>query len=213
LFDEAALSARHQAFFGDERYSAKYFVGNKTLLPNASPLRKSTCLVVESRRWKEEPMATKEEIIAGLELTVSQAKRTTALWAEGEWDWKRATGWTPKEVYAHLAAVAGVIPQLGQGLSAAPENADIAQGMDINAMNAQAVGGMASMTFPQVMETFESNYEKLIDYVKSVPDDTLNQKRRFFSEPIPVSDILANTVVLHGLHHVYEANSRFESPV
>jgi hypothetical protein len=158
-------------------------------------------------------VATKEEIIAGLELTVSQAKRTTALWAEGEWDWKRATGWTPREVYAHLAAVAGVIPQLGQGLSAAPENADIAQGMDINAMNAQAVGGMASMTFPQVMETFESNYQKLIDYVKSVPDDTLNQKRRFFSEPIPVSDILANTVVLHGLHHVYEANSRFESPV
>ena len=158
-------------------------------------------------------MATKEEIIAGLELTVSQAKRTTALWAEGEWDWKRATGWTPREVYAHLAAVAGVIPQLGQGLTAAPENADIAQGMDINAMNAQAVGGMASMTFPQVMETFESNYQKLIEYVKSVPDDTLNQKRRFFSEPIPVSDILANTVVLHGLHHVYEANSRFESPV
>ena len=158
-------------------------------------------------------MATKEEIIAGLELTISQAKRTTSQYAEGEWDWKRATGWTPREVYAHLAAVAGVIPQLGQGLTAAPENADIAQGMDINAMNAQAVGGMASMTFPQVMETFESNYQKLIEYVKSVPDDTLNQKRRFFSEPIPVSDILANTVVLHGLHHVYEANSRFESPV
>ena len=41
----------------------------------------------------------------------------------------------------------------------------------------------------------------------------MNQKRRFFSESIPVSDILANTVVLHGLHHVYEANSRFESPM
>jgi len=158
-------------------------------------------------------MATKEEIIAGLELTVSQAKRTTALWAEGEWEWKRATGWTPREVYAHLAAVAGVIPQLGQGLSSTPENADIAQGMDINAMNAQAVGAMESMPFPQVMQTFETNYQNLIDYVKSLPDDLLNQKRRFFSEPIPVSDILANTVVLHGLHHVYEANSRFESPV
>jgi hypothetical protein len=158
-------------------------------------------------------MATKEEIIAGLELTISQAKRTTSLWAEGESEWKRATGWTPREVYSHLAAVAGVIPQLGQGLSAAPENTDIAQGMDINAMNAQAVGGMASMPFPQVMERFEANYGKLIDYVKSLPDDLLNQKRRFFSEPIPVSDILANTVVLHGLHHVYEANSRFESPV
>jgi hypothetical protein len=158
-------------------------------------------------------MATKEEIIAGLELTIAQAKRTTSQYAEGESDWKRATGWTPKEVYSHLAAVAAIVPQMGQGLSSAPENSDIAQGIDINAMNAQAVGAMKSMAFPQVMETFETNYRKLIDYVRSVPDETWNQKRRFFSEAIPVSDILANTVVLHGLHHVYEANSRFESPM
>ena len=102
-------------------------------------------------------------------LTISQGKRTTALFAEGEHDWKRATGWTPKEVYAHLAAVAAIIPQLGQGLAAAPEGTDIAQGMDINAMNAQAVGGMASMNFEQVMQAFETNYGKLIDYVKSFP--------------------------------------------
>lgn len=158
-------------------------------------------------------MATKEEIIAGLELTVSQAKRTSSLWAEGEWDWKRATGWTPREVYSHLAAVAGIVPQLGQGLAGAPEGTDIAQGMDINAMNAQAVASMAEMDAKQVMETFESNYRKLIDYVKSAPDDLMNTRRRFFSESIPVSDILANTIVLHGLHHVYEANNRFESPV
>ena len=116
-------------------------------------------------------------------------------------------------MYAHLAAVAAVIPRLGQGLAAAPEGTDIAQGMDINAMNAQAVGAMSAMTFPQVMETLETNYRKLIDYVKELPAGTLDQKRQFFSEPIPVSDIIANTVVLHGLHHVYEANSRFESPM
>jgi hypothetical protein len=158
-------------------------------------------------------MATKEEIIAGLELTVSQAKRTSALWAEGEWNWKRATGWTPKETYSHMAAVAGVIPQLGQGLARAPENVDIAKSMDINAMNAQAVGSMEGMSREQVMETFETNYRKLIEYVKTVPDETLNQKRSFLSEPIPVSDILANVVMLHGLAHVYEANSRFDQPV
>ncbi len=158
-------------------------------------------------------MATKEEIIAGLEMTVEQAKRTTSQYAEGEWDWKRATGWTPREVYSHLAAVAAIVPQMGQGLAAAPEGTDIAQGIDINAMNAQTVGAMASMNFPQIMETFEANYRKLIEYVKTLPEDLLAQKRRFFTEPIPVSDILTNTVVLHGLHHVYEANSRFESPV
>src|SRR5438132_59425 len=156
-------------------------------------------------------MATKEELIVGLEMTIAQAKRTTSLFAEGEADWKRAGGWTPKEIYSHLAAVAGVIPQLGQGLAAAPEGTDIAQGMDINAMNAQAVGGMASMNFEQTMQAFETNYRTLIDYVKELPGETLDQKRRLFSESLQVSDILQNTVVLHRLHHVYEANSRFES--
>lgn len=158
-------------------------------------------------------MATKEEIVAGLELTVSQGKRTTALYAEGEWDWKRATGWTPRETYSHLAAVAGIVPQLGQGLTSAPEGTDISQGMDINGMNAQAIVAMESMTAQQVMAAFETNYGKLIEYVKSLPDELLTSKRSFLSEPIPVSDILANTIMLHGLHHVYEANSRFESPV
>ena len=158
-------------------------------------------------------MATKEEIIAGLELTVAQAKRTTALFAEGEWDWKRATGWTPKDVYSHLAAVAGMIPNFAQAMLGATEDRDITDGMDVNGMNAQAVGAMASMTPQQVMQALEANYQKLIEFVKTVPQEQLDLRRRLFSEPIPVSDILASTVMLHGLHHVYEANSRFESPV
>ena len=158
-------------------------------------------------------MATKAEIIAGLELTVAQAKRTTALFAEGEWDWKRATGWTPKDVYSHLAAVAGMIPNFAQAMLGATEDRDITDGMDVNGMNAQAVGAMASMTPQQVMQALEANYQKLIEFVKTVPQEQLDLRRRLFSEPIPVSDILASTVMLHGLHHVYEANSRFESPV
>ena len=158
-------------------------------------------------------MATKAEIIAGLELTIAQAKRTTALFAEGEWDWKRATGWTPKDVYSHLAAVAGMIPNFAQAMLGATEDRDITEGMDVNGMNAQAVGAMASMTPEQVMQALESNYQKLIEFVKTVPQEQLDLRRRLFSEPIPVSDILASNVMLHGLHHVYEANSRFESPV
>ena len=153
-------------------------------------------------------MATREEIIAGLELTIAQGKRTTAMYAEGEWDWKRASGWTPREVYCHLAAVAGMVPGFNQALLSAPEDRDLAEGMDINQMNAQGVGAMASMTPEQVMQTFEANYRKLIDFVKGVPAEQLELKRRLMSDSIPVSDILANSVMLHGLHHVYEAYSR-----
>src|SRR5436309_2856741 len=101
-------------------------------------------------------MATKEEIIAGFEMTVAQAKRTTALYAEGEWDWKRASGWTPKEVYSHLAAIAAIVPNFAQGMLTAPEGGDLSAGMDVNAMNAQAVASMTSMTPEQVMQAFES---------------------------------------------------------
>jgi len=153
-------------------------------------------------------MATREEIIAGLELTIAQGKRTTAMYAEGEWDWKRASGWTPREVYCHLAAVAGMVPGFNQALLSAPEDRDLAEGMDVNQMNAQGVGAMASMTPEQVMQTFEANYRKLIDFVKGVPAEQLELKRRLMSDSIPVSDILANSVMLHGLHHVYEAYSR-----
>ena len=157
-------------------------------------------------------MATREEIIAGLELTIGQAKRTTSLFAEGEWDWKRAAGWTPKEVYGHLASVAGMVPGLGQALLNAPEDRDLLQGMDVNQMNAQAVGAMASMTPQQVIQAFETGYRRLIDYVKSVPDEQWDARRRLASEPVPVSDILGNAVMLHGLHHVYEAASRVGAP-
>ena len=157
-------------------------------------------------------MATREELIAGLELTVAQGKRTTSLFAEGEWDSKRDCGWTPKEVYSHLASVAAIVPNLAQGLMNAPEDRDIAQGLDVDEMNARSVAAMASMTPEQVMAAFEGNYGKLIDFVKSLPDDQLNTKRRLISDAVPVSDILANAIMLHGLHHVYEAATRSGAP-
>ncbi|HEY5640615.1 MAG TPA: maleylpyruvate isomerase N-terminal domain-containing protein [Dehalococcoidia bacterium] len=153
-------------------------------------------------------MANREDIIKALELTVREGKRTTALFAEGEWDAERASGWTPRQVYCHLAATAKVVPQLGAGLMNAPEDADIAAGMDLNAMNEQAVGQMEGLEPGQIMQAFETNYAELIEYVKGVPDEQLQAKRRFLSDSVPVSDILASSIGLHGIHHVYEAFSR-----
>jgi hypothetical protein len=150
-------------------------------------------------------MATREEIISGLELMVAQAKRTTSFFGEGEWDAKRPAGWTPKEIYSHLSAVAAMVPQLAQGLTAAPEERDISSGMDIGQLNAASVNAMASMAPEQVMQAFEQNYSKLIEFIKAMPEEQLNMKRTFLGLTLPVSDIMANTLMLHGLHHVYEA--------
>ncbi len=153
-------------------------------------------------------MATREEIITGLEFTVAQAKRTTSAFAADEWDARRHTGWTPKEIYAHLAAVAGMVPAFSQGMMASPEDRDMASGMDINQMNEQSVSAMRAMAPEQILQAFEANYAKLIEFVKALPEEQLNVKRSFGPVPMPVSDVLANIVVLHGIHHVYEANNR-----
>jgi hypothetical protein len=71
---------------------------------------------------------------------------------------------------------------------------------------------MASMEPAQVFQAFETNYGNLIESVKSLSDEQLQAKRSFLSDPIAVSDILANSVMLHGIHHVYEASARFGSP-
>jgi len=153
-------------------------------------------------------MATREEIIAGLEFTLAQAKRTTSAFAPDEWDTKRHTGWTPKEIYAHLAAVSAMVPAFSAGMMAAPENSDMTAGLDINQMNEQSVNAMRGMEPTQIMQALEANYAKLIDFVKSLPEEQLNVKRSFGPVPMPVSDVLANIVMLHGIHHVYEANNR-----
>jgi hypothetical protein len=154
-------------------------------------------------------MATREEIIGLLEQTVAQAKRTTSLYAEGEWDQERPSGWTPRQVYCHLAATAAIVPQMAAGLQNSDEDADISSGMDINTMNAQAVSSMESMEIDQIMQAFENNYANLIKFVKEAPEETFQMKRRFMSDTVPVSDIVASSIGLHGLHHVYEAFSRF----
>ncbi len=153
-------------------------------------------------------MATREEIITGLEFTLSQARRTTSAFAPDEWDTKRHAGWTPKEIYAHLAAVSGMVPAFSQGMMAAAADSDMTAGMDINQMNEQMVGAMRAMPPEQVMQAFEANYAKLIEFVRSLPEEQLNVTRRFGPVPMPVSDVLANIVMLHGIHHVYEANDR-----
>lgn len=153
-------------------------------------------------------MATREEIIAGLEFTIAQAKRTTATFAPDEWDTKRHTGWTPKEIYAHLAAVSAMVPAFSAGMMSAPEDRDMTAGMDINQMNEQSVNAMRAMPPEQILQALEANYAKLIDFVKSLPEEQLNVTRSFGPVPMPVSDVLANIVMLHGIHHVYEANNR-----
>jgi len=154
-------------------------------------------------------MATKQEITDGMAQLVVQAKRVGALLdAQGDWDTKRPAGWTPKEMFCHVAATGGMLAQMGPAMLAAPESADMTQSTDIGQLNAQTVSSMSAMTPQQLVQAIEANYAKAIEWVQSIPEDQLQSNKTFAQMTVPASEILANIGVLHGNHHLYEAALR-----
>lgn len=154
-------------------------------------------------------MATKEEIVGGMQQLVLQAKRVGKLLDEqDEWEATRPAGWTPREMFCHVAAVGGMMAHMGPAMLAAPEDADMTQSTNITDLNAQTLKSMEALTPQQLVAMIETNYGKAAEFVQSVPDEQLQQKKTFAQMTIPASDIIANIGVLHGNHHLYEAALR-----
>jgi hypothetical protein len=154
-------------------------------------------------------LASKTEITNGMEQLIIQAKRVANLLDEqGDWETKRPAGWTPREMYCHIAATGGMIASMGPGLLAAPEDADMTQSTNIGDLNAQTVSSMSAMTPEQLVQALEANYGKAIEWVNGLSDEQLASKKTFAQMTMPVSEMLANIGVLHGNHHLYEAALR-----
>ena len=154
-------------------------------------------------------MATKQEIVDGMTQLVIQAKRVGKLLDDaGDWDAKRPVGWTPREMFSHVAAVGGMIASMGPQMLAAPQEFDMTQSTDIGDLNAQTIASMREMTPDQLMGMIETNYRNAADWVQGVPDDQLEAPKTFAQMTVPASDIIANLGVLHGNHHLYEAALR-----
>lgn len=151
-------------------------------------------------------MATREELLGGLQFVPAQAKRVAGILnGQNDWDSKRSQGWTPKEMFTHVAVVAGMIPAMGPGMIAAPESAELTAGLDIASVNAAGVGSMAAMDTNQIVDTLAANYIKLSDWVKGLSDDQLEGRHTFLGMNLSAADLLMTLTVMHSVHHVYEA--------
>jgi hypothetical protein len=151
-------------------------------------------------------MATREELMGGFQFVPAQAKRVAGM-LDGlsEWDTKRVQGWTPKEMFTHVAVVAGMIPMVGAGMVSAPPEADVVGGMDIAAVNKQGVDSMAAMDTKQILGALNANYGKLADWAKGLTDEQLDSKHTFLGMSISASDLIMTLCVMHAVHHLYEA--------
>jgi hypothetical protein len=114
-------------------------------------------------------MATKQEIVDGMQQLIVQARRVGKLLDEqGDWEAKRPAGWTPREMYCHIAATGGMLAQMGPALLAAPTESDFTQSTSIADLNAQTIASMQALTPQQLVEMVETNYKKAADWVHNL---------------------------------------------
>lgn len=156
-------------------------------------------------------MTTRDELLDGFRLIMREGERTTRDFGPDDWSYQvhdEGGGWTAKQVYAHLAATADIVPGLVGALSQAEEGRNTAANLDIDAINAQGIANREGLDGPELMASFQAAYEKLIEFVQGMPEEQLEQRRRFGVVEAPVAEIMDSALVLHGISHIYHAQSR-----
>ncbi len=156
-------------------------------------------------------MTTRDELIEGMRMIVREGLRTTRTFGPDDWSFQvhdEEAGWTVRDTYAHLTAIAEITPGFLGALGQAGEGQNAAAGVDINALNAQAIAAKAAMTEAELMGAFKTGYEKLVEHIQGMPQDQLDQQRQFGPYQGAVAEIMSSALVLHGLSHIYHAGSR-----
>ncbi len=151
---------------------------------------------------------TREDLIEGLGVVRREGMRVMS--GFGADDWKRKVldeggTWSRKQAYCHLTGLAEITPGFIGGLANATPGTDGAAGLDINALNAQLVSAKEQLSDQELMNAFESGFSKLIDFVKTMPEEQLTRTAKFGQLEGQVGDIMNGVLVLHGVAHIYGA--------
>jgi hypothetical protein len=151
-------------------------------------------------------MASKQEIVSGIQTVVAESKRVAAILDQrSDWETKRDQGWTPREMFSHLAAVAGMFPMMGPALLNAPADSDMTQSSDIGQLNAASIASLSGLSTAQLVQEIATNYGKTIEWLNALTDEQMARPMTFAKLTVPAGDIVQNIAVLHANHHLYEA--------
>ena len=156
-------------------------------------------------------MTTREDLIDGLKMIVREGMRTTAAFGPDDWTYtvhNEENGWNTKQVYCHLTAIAEILPGMAGQMAQAPEGVDAAAGIDVGALNAQAVAAKEQLSETDLMEAFQASHKKAIEFVAGMPEEQLQHTLLVMGVQAPLAEILDTLVILHGLMHIYHAQDR-----
>jgi hypothetical protein len=150
-------------------------------------------------------MATRDELISGLEMLIREGRRLATDLGPQQWEQVvDLDGWKNKEVLAHVASVGSLVPQMAGGFASAGPGNDAMASIDIDQLNAAMVGQRAGKSATELADELESAYIGVIKFVREAPDELLTTRVTARGhKDIPMSDIMNRMVVLHGLGHVY----------
>ena len=154
-------------------------------------------------------MATKSEVIDGLEFLIQESHRIAGALTPEEWALASdMDGWKNTEVLAHVAGVGSIIVPYVQAALSTPAGSDSVGSVDIDALNAGLVAARKGKSPAELADECESGYRALIDYIKSGPDDLLeNRVTAGGHKDVQGGELLMRMCVLHGLGHIYAAYS------
>ncbi len=154
-------------------------------------------------------MTTREELIQGLQMMLREGERITSTFAPEDWQKvvhdEESDGWNRKQVYSHVTAIAEISPSLAPNLANVPEGGNAGEGVDINAMNAQLVAAKNELSETELMATFRTAHENLIEFIQGMPQDQLDAQTAFGNISGTVADVIDSLIILHGLSHIYSA--------
>lgn len=156
-------------------------------------------------------MTTREELIEGCRMMIRERTRTTSAFGPDDWTYvvhDEEGGWTTEDIYRHLVGTAETVPGLVGALSQAQEGQNAAANLDIDAFNAQGIAARESLSGSELMAAFKTAHEKVIEFLQGMPEEQLGQQRRFGAVEAPTAELLDTFFLLHGLSHIYLAQSR-----
>jgi hypothetical protein len=154
-------------------------------------------------------VATKAEIIKGLELLIQEGHRIANDLTDAQWSLVvDLDGWKNKEVLAHIAGIGAVVVPMVSGMANAPAGADALGAVNIDQMNAGIVASKAGKSAKELADELDTAYSGVIEFVKNAPDELLAKRITAGGhKDVPISDIAVRMVSMHGLAHIYSVYS------
>ncbi len=148
-------------------------------------------------------MATKQELVDGIRFLVRETARVASHFSDDQWNAKTVDGWTVKEVYAHILSTGRNMTLFLPMVRDLPAGVDLDSVINVDDVNAQGVAANIEQAPAQIVAGIAEAYEALVPVIEGLDEQLMAKEILFSPYRLPVSELAATAIVLHGLAHTY----------